>query len=252
MATSDAVHDALPASPILTPDTPPEHWGAPELEHRRRGRPRGINPQRYKALVEMARSGLTLTEMAAALGVTRQCIHQQLGKYPAIAVEREAFREVRRRLERTHRLRERTIQQVRRRSAHGAALARFLREAMGHGWNIEAAPGRRPRINGVPLAFHAPRRSRGSGVASQGKHLQRYYHVKLAHSDWLHVVCLPTGTYLFYLPDPARSSISIYIPVAAARMPSQWPEWPKLRHRRRTDLKRTGKPGRPAPPAWAA
>ena len=225
----------------------------PQSQRKSRGRPPGIRPERRQALQEMARSGLTLAEMAAALRVSRQCIHQQLAKCPSISIERQALQQVRRRIERTQRLRERAIQRARKHSAHGASLARFLREAMARGWMGEAAPGRRPRINGVRLGFHTPQRTRASNPASQAKHLSRYYQVKVTHPEWLHVVCLPSNVYVFYFPDPTRRSSSVYIPVSAAHARQLWREWLKLRDRRRPEpIKRAGKPGHTATPAWAA
>jgi hypothetical protein len=197
--------------------------------HRRRGRPPGIDPEREQALAKLAGAGLTLAQMAAALGVSRQCVHQQLAKCPHISVERRARRAVRRRIEASMKTRQNGLQWVERRSGGGPRLARFLREAAAHGWTVEVAPYRRPRVNGTPLAFHQPRHTRTSGTIQHDPGT-RYYHVQLTRPEWLHVVCLPSGRYVFYLPDPARRSGSYYIPVSHAAGPQPWPEW---RHSRR-------------------
>src|SRR5690242_14677544 len=113
-----------------------------KARHRGRGRPPGIDPQREQALAKLAAAGLTLAQMAAALGVSRQCVHQQLAKCPQISVERRARRAVRMRIEAGTRIRESGFQWIEQRAAGGARLARFLREAAAHGWTVEVAPYR--------------------------------------------------------------------------------------------------------------
>jgi len=46
--------------------------------------------------------------------------------------------------------------------------------------------------------------------------------------EWLHVVCLPSGQYVFFLPDPSRRVGSYYVPTRAVRTNEQqrWPHWP--------------------------
>jgi hypothetical protein len=183
-------------------------------------------------LTKLAAAGLTLAQMAAALGVSRQCVHQQLAKCPHISLERRARRAVRRRIELSLRIRESGLQWVEQRTGGGPRLARFLREAAAHGWTVEVAPYRRPRVNGTPLAFHQPRHTRTSGTLQHALPSTRYYHVQLTRPEWLHVVCLPSGRYVFYLPDPRRRSGSYYIPVSRAAGAQLWPEWRKTRRAR--------------------
>ncbi len=210
-----------------------------------------MNPDRLQALAELARAGLTLSEMAAALGVSRQRIHQQLGKCPEIAAERQARCQVRSHVERSNLKRERGIEWAEKQSRPGAALAQFLREAIAHGWDIEVAPRRRPRVNGVRLAFHRPRSTRASSTLYDGPGCARYYHVRLTRPEWLHVVCLPTGRYIFYLPDSMRTPGSCYIPEGQKHGPQEWPQWSHERqgHHRRRTLKEP-QPGMPR--RWAA
>jgi hypothetical protein len=192
-----------------------------------------MDAERQRALAAMARAGLSLAEMAARLGVTRQRIHQQLSRYPEIAAERAARRQVRQHVEGARRQRERGIQWAELHAHGGAALADFLREAIAHGWTVDAAPQRRPRINGVRLALHMPLRTRPGHPAHRGSEGTRYYHVQLMRADWLHVVYLPTGRYVFYFPDPARRSKSVYIPEVRAYQPQEWPAWPAITVQRR-------------------
>ena len=194
--------------------------------HKLRGRPPGINADRRDALAQMARGGFTLAEMAAALGVTRQCVHAQLAKCADLHAERQARRNVRQHHERAQHLWVHGLEWAREHAAGGNALVRFLRTARELGWSVEAAPRRRPCVNGTRLAFHLPRRlRRASGTTTSGG-TTRYYHVQLTRPEWLHVVCLPTGRYVFYLPDQNRHRGSYYIPEAMACAPQTWPEWP--------------------------
>jgi len=200
------------------------------MRRRSRGRPPGINPERQAVLAQLADAGLSLEQMAKALAVSRQCVHKQLSKCPQIARRWQAHRSARRRLERQHhhaqqalRLRERAIQRAQRRSVSGVRLARFLRLALAHGCTVQAEPKHRPRINGAVLAFHVLRRRRPTRSTHQ--HPTEYYQLNLVHPEWLHVVCLPTGRYLFYPPDVARRPGSHYIPEWVGRTPQAWPEW---------------------------
>jgi hypothetical protein len=249
------------ASHALAPR--PRRSSPGEPERKRRGRPPGLNPKRLAALAEMARAGLTFAEMAAKLGVSRQCIHQQISKYPEIAAERQARRDIRHFVESGRDRCERGILWAENTGAPAhLAMAKFLREALAHGWSVEAAPRRRPRVNGVRMAFHMPRRTRASSPQYGGPGCARYYHVQLTRPDWLHVVCLPTGRYLFFFPDTRRAAGSQYIPQARAHDPQVWPEWPSqttaesshkppqrsLGHLLRKVAKMTSSSGR----AWAA
>jgi hypothetical protein len=130
-----------------------------------------------------------------------------------------------------------------------------LREAQAHGWAVHVARRRRARINGVRLAFHMPQRLRSSPGGHEGS--TRYYHFQLTRPDWLHVVCLPTGRYLFYMPDLNRPHGSCYIPERAAYEPQSWPEWSHMVTPRRatnsTVSKSVGRrQHRGTAPAWAA
>ncbi len=193
-----------------------------------RGRRPGIDPRRRQALAEMARSGPTLAEMAAMLGVSRQCVQMQLAKCPDIYAERLAHRQARNQLEAARSAIEGGIQWIARASRSGTVLAQFLRAAMAHGWTVEVAPRRRPRVNGVPLSFHTPRRTRPSSRMYARSRTTRYYHIQLGHPDWLHVVYLPAGHYVFYLPDPKRRRVSHYIRARPLTSDSRWswPTWP--------------------------
>src|SRR5262245_42231139 len=89
---------------------------------RRRGRPRGIDREREQTLSKLATAGLTLAQMADALGVSRQCVHQQLQKCPEISIERRARRAVRHRIESNLKLREAGLQWIERRASGGPKL----------------------------------------------------------------------------------------------------------------------------------
>jgi hypothetical protein len=192
----------------------------------------------------MVRRGLSLGEMAAALGVTRQCVHAQLSKCSDLHAEQLVRHDLRVHRERSQRRLTSGLAWIERHAPGGKALKRFLREAQAHGWATHAAPRRRPRINGARLAFHLPRRLRNTTPGRRGS--TRYYHVQVTRPDWLHVVCLPTGRYVFYLPDLTRRPGSYYIPERAAGEPQVWPEWPP------SSVSKGRRAANVPAPAWAA
>ena len=232
--------------------TPPPQSRAHSAPRRGRGRPPGINPEREAALVEMARSGMTLAQMAAELGVSRQCVHQQLAKLPSVSTVRRVHRQFRQRTEAQQRRLEQALERHQKRSSLGASLARFLRDAMAQGWTVEAEPNHRATVNGVSLAFHMPRRTRSASVPSRSHHGAQYYHVQLTHPEWLNVVCLPTGRYLFYLPEANRYPGSCYIRATHAFAPQTWPEWPQPKERAKSQPSVPKKRRHSTSPAWAA
>src|SRR5258706_1936277 len=138
MAATHSSYKLLPTryklAPTRTRQKPGARVSAPSPPPKVRGRPRGINRERRRALVELVGAGLTLAKIAAEIGVSRQCIHQQLAKCPDINIERRVRRHVRRRLERHRRLQERGLRWAEKAGHGGTALAKFLREAMARGW----------------------------------------------------------------------------------------------------------------------
>lgn len=192
----------------------------------KRGRPPGIDAARREALATLVRQGLTLREIARQLGVSRQCVHAQLRKCDDLERERRSRRDVRRARQTSTRQRVRGFQWLERCTSGGRALTAFLRAAALHGWVVEAQPRRRARVNGACLAFHQPHRLRAA--TSGSGHGARYYHVQLTRAEWLHVVHLPRGRYVFFLPDPNRRVGSYYIPASAADGPQDWPIWPGM------------------------
>lgn len=183
-----------------------------------------IDPQRHRVLAELVQEGLTLQEIADRLGVTRQCIHGQLRKLPELEAIRRA-----RRMSRLNDVKEKAkarkgYEDLLSRGEGGRALARFLRLAEQHGWTVAVAPRRRPRVNGVPMAFHRPVRLRPSASAGNGG--ARYFHVRISRVEWLHVVSFPNGNLRVYLPGEIKRRGSLYIAVEEAENTLPWPEWP--------------------------
>jgi hypothetical protein len=176
-----------------------------------RGRRPGIALNRHRALAAFASAGLTLAEMAAALGVTRQCVHKQLKKCPDLWTVQQLRRRVRRYIARQLRAQVRGLQWTANHTRGGPALALFLRQAMKHGWTVQVAPGRRPRVNGAPLAFHMPRRTRAAGRGHTHPGRTRYYYVQLPRPDWFNVIYLPSRRYVLYPPNPKRQRRFYYI-----------------------------------------
>lgn len=193
---------------------------------KRRGRPPGIAPERAAALARLVKQGLSLGEIAKRLGVSRQCVHVQLRKCPDL----EAWR----RQARAARVAERAATQrvnagwqaLLSRGDMGKAIVRFLVQAQRHGWVVDVAPRQRPRVNGVPLAFHRPKTARPAGQGANCR--AHYFHVRVTRREWLQVVELPTGRYVIWLPGTLSRTGSFYIPVREARKPTRWPEWPKV------------------------
>jgi hypothetical protein len=164
-----------------------------------------------------------LQEIANALGVTRQCIHAQLRKCPELEVARRAEKAAR--VERLRRAREvrHAVTRLKRAGERGQALLRFLRFAQLKGWAVELAPRRRPRVNGVPVAVHCPRRLRAASVNGAGQ--ARYFHVRIAHPEWLNVIVFPTGQRKIFLPGELRHVGSLYLPAVSAVQKNPWPTW---------------------------
>ncbi len=189
-----------------------------EAGRKRCGRPPGIDPERAELLAAFAEQGLTLSEMAAVLGVSRQCIHAQLKKCGALQHVRKAKVSARRRRNRARRAYDRGVRWLKERGEW--QLLRFLQEAELHDWSVDLEPGTRVRVNGVPLAFHRPRRLHGNR-RNRGT---RYYHVQITRPEWLHVVFLPDGRYEFYLPNEVRKAGTQYIRAQGDAPP--WPDWP--------------------------
>ncbi len=188
----------------------------------RRGRPPGMNSERQRVLAEWALAGMTLGEMAAALGVTPQRIQQQMRKFPDIETARRRVRRERRQREEAERLQMLGFQWIERRKRVGRGLSRFLREAAAHNWDVTVRPRRRVLINGIPLAFHMPRATAAPRPRGCGRDT-RYYRFQLTDADRLHVVALPSGRYLFYQPNPKQQTGTRYIPVLEAMAPTNWP-----------------------------
>ncbi|MBI3784153.1 MAG: hypothetical protein HY270_12220 [Deltaproteobacteria bacterium] len=202
---------------VAVESTPPLVDSVPRTG--RCGRPPGINPERRELLAAFAEQGLTLGEMAAVLGVSRQCIHAQLKKCSGLQQTRKSKLTARRDRNRSRRSHERALRDLKDRGEW--QLVHFLQEAETHGWVINLEPDSRVRINGVPLAFHRPRRLHGNRRRTHGT---RYYHLQITRPEWFHVVCLPDGRYTFYLPDPQRHCGTYYIRSTAESQP--WPSWP--------------------------
>ncbi|MBI3786339.1 MAG: hypothetical protein HY270_23365 [Deltaproteobacteria bacterium] len=192
--------------------------------------------------------------MAERLGVSRQCIHAQLRKCGELHAEQLARHDLRQH-------RQRDVQRLingfawtEQHTPGGKALTEFLLQAQARGWAVHVAPRHRPRINGVRLAFHMPQRLRSSLTGHKGA--TRYYHFQLTRPDWLHVVCLPTGRYIFYMPDLNRPRGSYYIPERAAYEPQVWPEWSQGSKSKRSTSSAGKSVGRSSTrvtqPAWAA
>ncbi len=195
------------------------------LPQRRRGRPPGISPQRRAMLAHWVREGLSLGEIAHRLGVSRQCIHVQLRKCPELeALRREARARMSavRDVQKQEQAAWEALLFSKRRGAK--PLVKFLLEARSRGWNVVVRPRKRPRINGVPLAFHCPSRSRPASNGQKSK--AHYYHIRITRTDWLHVVYLPSGRYVIWLPGSIHRAGSIYIPISRASTTTSWPRWP--------------------------
>ncbi|HVM96466.1 MAG TPA: hypothetical protein VMT89_08760 [Candidatus Acidoferrales bacterium] len=193
--------------------------------------------------------------MAVALGVSRQCIHVQLLKCADLHTEQLARHDLRWHHDRNVQRQLSGLAWTETHAPGGKALIDFLRAAQAHGWSVHVERRRRARINGVRLAFHMPRRMRR---APGGHHAPtRYYHFQLTRPDWLHVVYLPTGRYVFYMPDANRARGSYYIPERVADEPQTWPEWSHTMSPKRTTVPSVERPvgrrpHRVNPPAWAA
>ena len=200
------------------------------------GRPPGINPERRELLAAFSVQGLTLTEIAAVLGVSRQCVHAQLNKCGALPQTRRARLRARRDRNRLRRAFDLGLRWLKERGDR--QLLRFLHDAERHGWRIDLEPGCRVRINGVPLAFHQPRRLHGNRKAKRA----RYYHFQITRPEWLHVVCLPDGRYVFYLPDRKRPAGTYYI--RSTTKAAAWPKWPGGVLKVQTTPRRTVEVGR--------
>jgi transposase len=193
---------------------------APIGVRHRRGRPPGIAAERRQRLAELVRCGLSVSEIAKILGVSRQCAYVQLRKCGELEHERRIRRVASRLRQRAQREWRRGMEWIENKAHGGPQLADLLRRLSAMGWKVEARPRHRPRINGTCVAFHQPRRLRASG---SGK--SRYYHVQLTRPDWWHVVYLPTGRYVFFPPDLTRPRGSHYIPEHVAHEPQEWSDW---------------------------
>ncbi len=181
------------------------------------GRTRGIRPERQRALAELVRKGWTLQEIADALGVTRQCIHAQLRKCPELERTRRAQRRIRRALVREALLTRRAIRALSKSTGRGREILRVVRMAEEQGWLVELLPRRRLRINGTPVAVHCPHAVRAAGANGRGQ--ARYFHIRISHPEWMHIVVFPAGNMRVFGPGELRRSGSLYIPLTDARSP---------------------------------
>ncbi len=184
---------------------------------RRVGRATGIRPERQRALAELVQKGWTLQEIADALGVTRQCIHAQLRKCPELERTRRAQKRIRRALRREALLTRRAIRALSKSTGRGREILRVVRMAEEQGWLVELLPRRRLRINGTPVAVHCPRTVRAAGANGRGR--ARYFHIRISHPEWMHIVVFPAGNMRIFRPGELRRSGSLYIPVTDARSP---------------------------------
>ncbi|GBD27328.1 hypothetical protein HRbin30_02675 [bacterium HR30] len=194
-------------------------------QRRRRGRPPGISPQRQAILARWVKQGLSLGQIAQRLGVSRQCIHIQLRKCPELEALRRDSRARLMALRRAEKQELAGWEALFRKRRGGREFVKFLLEARSRGWHILLHPRKRPRVNGVPLAFHRPARLRRASQGGASK--ARYYHVRITHPDWVNVVCLPSGKFLISPPGSIPRAGSLYIPLSQDDGTTHWPLWPQ-------------------------